>query len=144
MDLKTNWFNWQFFLGYVLSEYNKTHIIPTQTLSKKVQTKSFLQAWEEETLALKDDTVITDKLDRYIAEGIINIGTSTALKWRTDKAQRTQLPSLSRMAIDLPLVPATSVEVERLFSSSKLTISDKRNSLIATTIEAVKCLESWF
>ena len=48
------------------------------------------------------------------------------------------------MAIDLLSIPAMSAEVERLFFSSKLTISDKRNHLMATTIEAVECLKSWF
>ena len=37
-----------------------------------------------------------------------------------------------------------SAEVERLFSSSKLTISDRCNRLMATTTEAAEYLKSWF
>ena len=37
-----------------------------------------------------------------------------------------------------------SAESERVFSSTKHTISDQRNSLKSETIELLKCLKSWF
>jgi hypothetical protein len=36
-----------------------------------------------------------------------------------------------------------SSEVERVFSSSKILISDRRNRLGDTVIQAVECLKSW-
>jgi hypothetical protein len=48
------------------------------------------------------------------------------------------------MAIDILSIPAMSAELERLFSSAKITITDRRNRLGVETIEALKCLKSWF
>jgi len=36
-----------------------------------------------------------------------------------------------------------SADPERLFSSAKITISDRRNRLRIYTIEALECLKSW-
>ena len=36
-----------------------------------------------------------------------------------------------------------SSEVERMFSSSKILISDRRNKLGDSVIQAVECLKSW-
>ena len=41
-------------------------------------------------------------------------------------------------------IPAMSAELERVFSGTKHTISDQRNSLKTETIELLKCLKSWF
>lgn len=47
------------------------------------------------------------------------------------------------MAGDILSVPAMSAECERVFSSAKLLISDRRNKLGADVIEAAECLKSW-
>jgi hypothetical protein len=47
------------------------------------------------------------------------------------------------MALSIHFIPAISAEVERLFSSSKLLISDCRNSLGDDVICAVECMKSW-
>ena len=52
-------------------------------------------------------------------------------------------PQLSRMAGDILLVLVMSAEYERVFSSTKLLISDRRNKLGADVIEATECLKSW-
>jgi hypothetical protein len=36
-----------------------------------------------------------------------------------------------------------SVEAERLFSSCKITITDRRNRIGIEAIEAIECLKSW-
>ena len=36
-----------------------------------------------------------------------------------------------------------SADLERLFSSTKLTVSDRRNRLRIYTLEALECLKSW-
>ena len=48
------------------------------------------------------------------------------------------------MAIDIHSIPAMSAEPERVFSGTKHTISDQRNSLKSETIELLECLKSWF
>jgi hypothetical protein len=47
------------------------------------------------------------------------------------------------MALDCLLVPAMSIEAERLFSSCKITLSDRRNRVGAYLLEALECLKSW-
>jgi hypothetical protein len=47
------------------------------------------------------------------------------------------------MALDILSIPAMSASVERLFSSSNITVSDRRNRLKADTIEMIESLKSW-
>ena len=52
--------------------------------------------------------------------------------------------SLSRMALDLLSIPAMTAECERVFSSSKILISDRRNRLKDDIIEASEYLNYWY
>jgi hypothetical protein len=54
-----------------------------------------------------------------------------------------QYPVLFKIALDFISIPATSCETERAFSTAKRTISIDRNSLSATTIEALQLQKSW-
>jgi hypothetical protein len=51
---------------------------------------------------------------------------------------------LARFALDLFAISPMSDECERLFSSAKLTIVDRRGRLKADIIEACKCLRAWY
>ena len=126
------------------TDYCTDHIIPTSSPSEREAPRSDFEAWDNEMLADQDDAVVKDEYERYLAEGIVSIGTSTALEWWTNTAQRTRFPLLSRMAIDILSIPAMSSEVERLFSAAKNTIGDKRLRLTASSVEAIECLKSWF
>jgi hypothetical protein len=53
-------------------------------------------------------------------------------------------PNLSKLALDILSIPVMSAEPERLFSATKLTISDQRNQLGMKMIEALACLKSWY
>jgi hypothetical protein len=48
------------------------------------------------------------------------------------------------MALDILLIPAMSAEPERLFSSAKITITDRWNRLGIESVQAIKCCKSWF
>jgi hypothetical protein len=48
------------------------------------------------------------------------------------------------MALDVLSIPAISAELERLFSSAKISITDRRNRLGIESIKAIECLKSWF
>jgi len=52
-------------------------------------------------------------------------------------------PHLSKMALDILSIPAMSAECERVFSSSKLMVTDRRNRLMEDVIEAGECLRAW-
>jgi hypothetical protein len=54
--------------------------------------------------------------------------------WWLELTQRKRFPYLSKMAIDILLILVISAEPERLFSSVKLTITDRRNNLGIVTI----------
>jgi len=57
--------------------------------------------------------------------------------------QKAHFPDLSLMALDVLAIPATSAEIERVFSSAGQLITDRRNRLKDATIEAVECVKSW-
>jgi hypothetical protein len=63
--------------------------------------------------------------------------------WWLEPTQRTTYPNLSKMALDLLSIPAMSAEVERLFSSCSITITDRRNRIGIDSVEAIECLKSW-
>ncbi len=48
------------------------------------------------------------------------------------------------MALDILAVPPMSDECERLFSSAKLLLTDRRPRLRMDIIEACECLRAWF
>jgi hAT family dimerisation domain. len=48
------------------------------------------------------------------------------------------------MALNLLSIPAISAEPERLFSSYKITVTDRRNKLLVKVIKALECLRSWY
>jgi hAT family C-terminal dimerisation region len=48
------------------------------------------------------------------------------------------------MAFNILLIPAMSAETERIFSSTKLTISPQRNRLEEDIIKATECLNRWY
>ena len=52
-------------------------------------------------------------------------------------------PQLSIMALDILSIPAMSSEIERVFSSSGLLLTDRRNCLKSDIIEAAECMKSW-
>ncbi|RPA80276.1 hypothetical protein BJ508DRAFT_201316, partial [Ascobolus immersus RN42] len=51
--------------------------------------------------------------------------------------------SLARMALNCLCIPAMSASAERLFSSTKHTLSDQRSRLGDEVLRAVECLKSW-
>ena len=57
--------------------------------------------------------------------------------------QQKNYPNLSKMALDILSILAMSADPERLFSSAKITISDRRNRLSIYTLEALECLKLW-
>ncbi|KIO15967.1 hypothetical protein M407DRAFT_86587, partial [Tulasnella calospora MUT 4182] len=52
-------------------------------------------------------------------------------------------PVISQMAKDFLAIPASSVSVERLFSSARHLCTDARSSLQARTITEAMCSKQW-
>jgi hypothetical protein len=59
------------------------------------------------------------------------------------KTKRHSYPRLAVMALEILSVPAMSAEVERVFSSGKLTLSDQRARLDSEIVEALEYLRHW-
>jgi hypothetical protein len=63
----------------------------------------------------------------------------------TDDMQKIFFNAEGReLALDILSIPAMSAEVERLFSATKLTITDLRTKLVLNVVEALLCLKSWY
>lgn len=54
-----------------------------------------------------------------------------------------EYPLLARMAFDVLSIPAMSAECERVFSSTKLLLTDRRARMKEDIIEASECLRAW-
>ncbi|KIM51048.1 hypothetical protein SCLCIDRAFT_52613, partial [Scleroderma citrinum Foug A] len=52
-------------------------------------------------------------------------------------------PCLSRMALDYLTIPATSVDVEQLFSKGRVVLPYLRNCLLSQSTRALLCLRQW-
>lgn len=91
-------------------------------------------------LQVKGHSNALDEYEQYCKEEILDTEVDVLSWWGQ---QRKRWPCLSAMAIELLSIPAMSSEVERSFSSAKLTVSPQRNRLHASTIEAIECIRSW-
>ncbi|KIL56934.1 hypothetical protein M378DRAFT_45134, partial [Amanita muscaria Koide BX008] len=80
-----------------------------------------------------------DELAVYLATGIEEINDPIAW-WHQ---RRSAFPRLSRMALDYLTIPATSVDVERLFSRGCILLSHLRNCMSGQTTRALLCLGDW-
>ncbi|KAM3517794.1 hypothetical protein MY4038_010248 [Beauveria bassiana] len=98
-------------------------------------------------LARSLDVTETDNDDADELEKFIN-GTpckivSSPLAWWSREEQRTEYPRLHKMALDVLSIAPMSDKAERVFSSTRRTISFDRARLGAETIEMTECLGSW-
>jgi hypothetical protein len=84
---------------------------------------------------------IQDEYDSYCRENPLPKAPPHLLQYWNVQAINT--PSLAQMALDLLSIPAMAAECERVFSSSKILISDHWNRLRDDIIEANECLRYW-
>jgi hypothetical protein len=68
-----------------------------------------------------------DEYAQYCASPIVN--TDDAIGWWMQETPRRAYPNLSKMAFDYLSISSMSAELERLFSSTKITVTDRRNRL---------------
>ncbi|EJD48352.1 hATC-domain-containing protein [Auricularia subglabra TFB-10046 SS5] len=80
------------------------------------------------------------ELERYLSQPIET--TNDIIKWWWDR--RKLYPHLHQMATDYCSVPATTVDVERLFSTGRILIDWLRNRLTGDSAHTLLCLKSWW
>jgi hAT family C-terminal dimerisation region/Domain of unknown function (DUF4413) len=90
-----------------------------------------------------DIEVIEDEYAHYCAQPVIK-GLYDSRDWWLQPAQQQQYPHLSQLALEILSIPAMSAEPERIFSATKLILTDSRNRLSMKMIEALACLKSWY
>lgn len=83
---------------------------------------------------LRDDLTVASDLQRQLLH-------DPWLWWL--QVGRNKYPIVFKMATDILSIPATSCECERCFSTAKRTITDDRNRLNASTIEALQLQKNW-
>ncbi|KJZ69655.1 hypothetical protein HIM_10950 [Hirsutella minnesotensis 3608] len=91
------------------------------------------------------DLPAIDLLDQFLETDVIRLGEDEAfdvIKYWNDR-YHTQ-SDLARMALDVLAVPPMSDECERLFSSAKILLSDRRSRLKIDIIEASECFRYWY
>jgi hypothetical protein len=84
--------------------------------------------------------ISSDELTIY-REGIVaHISADPLMWWKT---HATEFPGLSRMSLDMLAIPATTANVERIFSQAKLILTDGRSVLDAELAGKIASLGSW-
>jgi hypothetical protein len=117
--------------------------VPTQAsqaseLANQDRENVFLK-WHKQK---KGPSPVEDEYTVYLKAPVL-IEVTDARSWWLEPTQRKTYPNLSIMAFNILSIPAMSAEPERLFSSCKITITDRRNQLGIESIEALECIKSW-
>ncbi|KAF5229478.1 hypothetical protein FANTH_14191 [Fusarium anthophilum] len=79
------------------------------------------------------------ELERYLR--LEPQDTQDAIQWKRDRG--ASFPSLSSFALDVFAIPAMASDCDRQFSLGKLTLTSRRLSMGADTLERVPCLKNW-
>lgn len=87
-----------------------------------------------------EESESTSEIATYLAWPLENKKVDPVVWWHS---RQSSLPVLSRLALDILVVPATSVASEQAFSKSGDLITKKRNRLSYKTIQQDMSLHSW-
>lgn len=82
-----------------------------------------------------------DELGVYMRQGPVRRENLNPILWWKDHQE--EYPRLSKFALDILAIPAMSVDPERTFSVTKLTVSSQRHNLSPEIIEEIQCLRNW-
>ncbi|OWT42236.1 hypothetical protein VFPPC_18636 [Pochonia chlamydosporia 170] len=127
-------------LDFWTKEYKSTAVtVPTQTSEAGNKVKNSFHKWAQQR---KGSSLSQDEYTKYLLAPIVPEMTDPR-SWWLEPTQRKSYPALSIMALDVLSIPAMSAEPERLFSGTKITITDRRNRMGIESIEATECLKSW-
>jgi len=116
---------------------------PRESTSTNIGTTNMFTEWKNSLKAKVPTTTYQDEYTRY-CKALPHHDFEDVRDWWLAAEQQAIYPNLSKMALNLLSIPAMSAEPERLFSSCKITITDRRNKLSGKVIEALECLRSWY
>ena len=82
-----------------------------------------------------------DELGAYMRQAPVRRENLNPILWWRDHQE--EYPRRSKFALDVLAIPAMSVDPERTFSVTKLTVSSQRHSLSPEIVEEIQCLRNW-
>ncbi|KAM5529528.1 transposase-like protein [Fusarium oxysporum f. sp. phaseoli] len=127
--------------------------VPTHVFkSPEPKEKSFTSVRNHKRLKLRHfdphsspELPSTDHYNEFITTDVIGLNDDEEFDpiqyWNDRYHSQTDL---ARMALDVLALPPMSDECERLFSSAKLLLTDRRSRLRMDVIEASECLRAWY
>lgn len=121
--------------------------LPNPTSNSTLSTNGFVSFLDKQRLkamakvTAKTQAAIDDEYVRYCSEDVD--WAEDPIEWWLRPVQQAKYPNLCRMAINVLSIPAMSADVERLFSSAGLTLSNRRNRMGTELLESLECLKSW-
>ena len=128
------------------NEYKPNEFVTPPTLSplasSRVRQPSSFTLWMRQRL---DQPEALDEYERYcMAPRIWMLDfPNQPWDWWLEPQQLKDYPNLGRLAVDILSIPAMSDFTEKVFSSAKQTLSDRRCSLGSDALEATECVRSW-
>jgi hypothetical protein len=118
----------------------------TQAPCVRVQTNASARYadWDNHVnLNIQPTNEVPSELEAYLSKQVIPRSDDfDILVWW--KSNALEYPTLSRMARDVLVAPASSVPSESAFSLARRLISDFRSRLTPKTVEELMCLQDWF
>ncbi|TKA63421.1 hypothetical protein B0A49_12977 [Cryomyces minteri] len=120
-------------------------ILPPLALKERDPDLAFDHQREHKRIRVEAPVSATDLYEQYISTDRLHdeeAGSDEAISYWLSRYDSQR--DLARFALDLFAIMPMSDECERLSSSAKLTIVDRRGRLKANIIEACECLRAWY
>ena len=120
-------------------------MLPPQVRKERDPDPAFDRQREHKRIRIDAPVSTTDLYEQYISTDRLHdeeAGCDEAIAYWLSRYDSQR--DLARFALDLFAISPMSDECERLFSSAKLTIVDRRGKLKADIIEACECLRAWY
>ncbi|KAL5592518.1 hypothetical protein FOBRF1_013544 [Fusarium oxysporum] len=130
------------------TEYKGRHpveMLPPPARKERAPDPAFDRQREHKRIRTDAPVSATDLYEKYISTDRLHddeAGYDDAIAYWLSRYDPQR--DLARFALDLFAISPMSDECERLFSSAKLTIVDRRGRLKADIIEACECLRAWY
>ncbi|KAH7461803.1 hypothetical protein FOMA001_g18905 [Fusarium oxysporum f. sp. matthiolae] len=130
------------------TEYKGRHpveMLPPPARKERAPDPAFDRQREHRRIRTDAPVSTTDLYEQYISTDRLHddeAGYDDAIAYWLSRYDSQR--DLARFALDLFAISPMSDECERLFSSAKLTIVDRRGRLKADIIEACECLRAWY
>ncbi|KAI9916022.1 hypothetical protein PsorP6_008652 [Peronosclerospora sorghi] len=113
---------------------------PADSGDNRQQATSYLETLARKKRNQAAQTGPVDELQIYLSETVIHTSENPLKYWEYNQSR---FPRLSRMERDYLAVQSSSVPTEQTFSQSGDVITNKRNRLDPSTVQAVECAASW-